>query len=133
MDKPEACDILQCANRLTLVDLLNPADKSAAITDTSDEEIFCAVQEAAEAQENIDLVGGDNRVEAAATHPPTLTTVLEAAAVLQQFLEWDGSESAHQLEDDLCDLSCRLCLECEQAMWPSKITSFFRKKTQVVS
>jgi hypothetical protein len=58
LDELEQTGVLQCANRLSLEDLLNPEPERQVVEHTTDEEIYLAVVANRAAEENMAVVGG---------------------------------------------------------------------------
>ena len=60
LDDLVATGALQNGNCMDLESLLNPLCESCTLTEVSDKEIYQAVMDAREAQENLEINGGDD-------------------------------------------------------------------------
>ena len=128
LDALEGRGVLQRKNRLTLQDLLNPASESSILDQGSDKEIFDSVMQAIEARENIDILGGDDGLEGEpARTRPTPRAILDAAAVIQQFLENDPDNCARELDKQLTALAYKMRQERERGMRETEITAYFSR------
>ncbi|TFK91129.1 DDE-domain-containing protein [Polyporus arcularius HHB13444] len=113
---------LQKANRMDLNSLLNPAVEAQVISEISEEDIFCAVQEQ---KETGDGAGGDDEpVEVC----PTRSEVLQAAALLTRYSGSVDDPLARKLEDLLARFTRQVRIESQASMRNTSITNYFARK-----
>ncbi|KAF8239648.1 hypothetical protein L208DRAFT_1236572 [Tricholoma matsutake] len=109
--------------------LLNLADESHVIDETTDEEICQAVLDAQKAQEEGPINGGDNDVDDdAPVEPcPTHCEVLQAAAVINKYIDGVDDPSARKLEGILASFKCQMRLEMSSSMNSTHLTDYFHR------
>lgn len=78
-----------------------------------DEDIYKAVQDAIDAQENMENTNSDdiNEVEAPSQPCSTIHQFLQAAQVMNRFLDESNKPKAHQLETILASFCRDLCID----------------------
>jgi len=81
--------VLQQGNRMDIEALLNPVDESHVVDEVMDEEIFHAVIDAWNAQEDGPINGGDDDIydDTFIEACPTQCKVLQAATVISQYVD----------------------------------------------
>jgi DDE superfamily endonuclease len=121
---------LQKANCMDIDALLNPADERHVIMETMDGEIYQAVLDARQTQEDALINGGhDNIEDDSPVEPfPTYCEMLEAASVINKYVETLNSPLAWKLATDLASLSRQMHLERSQAIESMYITDYFTHK-----
>ncbi|KAF8228864.1 hypothetical protein L208DRAFT_1402999 [Tricholoma matsutake] len=128
LDELVSTGALQASNRMDIEALLNPADKSHVIDETTDEEICQAVLDAQKAQEEGLINGGDNDVDDdAPVEPcPTCRKVLQAAAVINKYIDGVDDPSACKLEGILASFKHQMQLEMS-SMNSTHLTDHFHR------
>jgi len=124
---------LQRVNRMTLQDLLNPADESVTLTAADDNEICDAVMAAHAGRQQLESNGCDEPDSTATKPRPTRTETLAAAAILEHYLEEDSGSDARELEGQLAKIRRRLRLERTRELTSQPITNFFTRKSATTS
>ena len=100
--------------------LLNPLDESR--TDkTTDEEIFQAVLDAHDSQDEGDMDDDEEDTEPC----PTYCEAFQVAAVLARYVGHVDNPIARKLEADLASFGCQMRLERSQALTTTHITDHF--------
>ncbi|KAJ7713079.1 hypothetical protein B0H14DRAFT_3523586 [Mycena olivaceomarginata] len=119
----EECGVLQRANRLSLADLLNPAEEHE--TERATVEDICVSRLA---QENSDAAGGDDDHEddADLSVPPSRREAFAAVSKLQKFTATLNDDFARKLEIILASFG-QTQLEETTSMKTVPITNFFQK------
>ncbi|EIW56512.1 DDE-domain-containing protein [Trametes versicolor FP-101664 SS1] len=113
---------LQTANRMDVDFLLNPPVETEVLSQTSEEEIFLAVQESRE-DEDEEAAEGDDEPET----PPTRHKVLEAAALLTQFTNGMDTPAARKLEDALTRFTREMWRDAQRSMKDTSITDYLSR------
>ena len=120
LDDLEATGILHRNNRMDIKALLNPPDESW--TDkTTDEEIFQAVLDAHDSQDEGDMDDDEEDTEPC----PTYCEAFRAAAVLARYVGHVDNPIARKLEADLASFGRQMRLERSQALTTTHITDYF--------
>jgi hypothetical protein len=129
LDELVSTGALQASNRMDIEALLNPADESHVIDETTDEEICQAVLDARKAQEEGPINGGDNDVDDdAPVEPcPTRREVLQAAAVINKYIDGVDDPSARKLEGILASFKRQMRLEMSSSMNSTHLTDYFHR------
>ena len=79
--------------------LLNPADESIIIDDATDAEIYQAVMDARNAQEQALINGGDDDDDSSPDEPsPTCCEVLTAVSVLKNYIDLESDPLAQKID-----------------------------------
>ena len=94
----EGTGVLQPMNRLTLEDLLNPLDESTDIEQPSDAEIYKAVMEAHQVDEDVEngSITVDGEVESYEPFP-TREEFLDASAIIKRYVDSFDDPTARKL------------------------------------
>ncbi|KAI9443891.1 hypothetical protein H4582DRAFT_1807664 [Lactarius indigo] len=128
LDELESTGVLQRSNRIPLSDLLNPADEVHFLNTTMDEEIFNAVMEAKQAQEECqsgrdksDTISEDIPMDPIPTH----AEALRAAKTLSRYTRDKNDPFLQQLDSTLVTFGWRTCALEMENMRASRITSYF--------
>jgi hypothetical protein len=124
LDQLEARGVLQRRNRMDLEELLNPSFEKELISTVSDEEIFKSVQDMLEAEQMMEVDGGDD-LEEAAEVKPTRKEALTAAFTLQRYVADINKPFARKLEGILASFGHQTRLEEVSAMETTHITDYF--------
>ena len=108
LDELESTGVLQASNRMNIEALLNPADESRVMDETTDKEICQAVLDARRAQEEGLINGGDDDVDddASVELCPTHREVLQAASVINKYTDTLKDPIARKLEGVLASFRC---------------------------
>ena len=107
--------------------LLNLANESTLLNDSSDQEIFKSVMDAIAACENIEFVGGDDvGDEGPIEPPPTCQQVLQASSIIHKYIDTVDDPVVWKLEDALASFNCPLCCDAVQSTRATKIPEWFR-------
>ncbi|KIL66716.1 hypothetical protein M378DRAFT_74681 [Amanita muscaria Koide BX008] len=119
---------LHRSNRMDIESLLNPAEESVIIDGTTDQEIYQAVMDALEAEQNAIINGGVDDVDDDGPDEdlPTHREVLDAAAVIGRYLDHENDIFARKLEGLLFSLKRNLRLQ-SAALVPTRITDYFHR------
>ncbi|KAF8218789.1 hypothetical protein L208DRAFT_1419414, partial [Tricholoma matsutake] len=127
LDKLVSTGVLQASNRMDIEGLLNSADKSHVIDETMDEEICQAVLDAQKAQEEGPINGGDNDIDDdAPVEPcPTCRKVLQAASVINKYIDSVDDPVACKLEGILASFKHQMRLEMSFSMNSTQLTDYF--------
>jgi len=127
LDKLVSTGALQASNRMDIEGLLNMADKSHVIDETTDKGICQAVLDAQKAQEAGPINGGDNDVDDdAPVEPcPTHREVLQAASVINKYIDSVDDPVACKLEGILASFKCQMWLEMSISMNSTQLTDYF--------
>jgi hypothetical protein len=91
---------LQSANRMDIEDLLNPTDESTIIDDATDAEIYQAVMDLRNAQEQALINGGnDDADDDYSPEPiPTCCEVLVAVSFVKKYIDLNSDPLARKLD-----------------------------------
>jgi hypothetical protein len=126
LDELMSTGALQKDNRMDLESLLNPVDESQIMTETSDEEICEAVLCAQKAWEEILINGRDDIDDDAPTDPcPTCHQVLQAAVVINRYVDSLDSAFARELEAKLASFRRQIRLEESHNLTSTRVTDYF--------
>jgi hypothetical protein len=124
VDKLVSSGVLQSANRMDIESLLNLEEESVgALNETTDEEIFQAVLDAQEAAQDD---GGDGDDDETVEACPTCCEVLQAAAVINRYIDSVDDPVARKLEAILGSFGQLMRLEVLCSMVPTQLTDYFR-------
>ena len=106
--------------------LLNPADESHILTETSDEEIYQAV---IGAKENIEITRGDDINECPLSEPrPTHCDLLKAVSTINKYTEEINDPFARNIEALLGTLKRQVCVDEARNMKETFLTDYFQQK-----
>ncbi|KAG5633350.1 hypothetical protein DXG03_007540, partial [Asterophora parasitica] len=106
--------------------LLNSPDKNLNMDLATDQDIFDAVMEAREAEENIDINGGDDDQEPVSSRPSP-SDVCKAVTTITDFLIESGDPDARRLEGLLHGLKRNLRLTETRSMKATRVTDYFSR------
>jgi DDE superfamily endonuclease len=123
LDELELTGALQRANRMDINTLLNPANESQLLDDTSDQEICKAVQDSrkeAEAPSDSDF-DDDTPVNAR----PTRRELLQSVSVINSYVSTLDSAFARKVEAVLGSLGRQMRLEEARSMTSTHINDYF--------
>ncbi|KAF8224306.1 hypothetical protein L208DRAFT_1312310 [Tricholoma matsutake] len=111
--------------------LLNPADELPQVMEeTTDEEICQAMLDARKAQEEGLINGGDDDVDddSSAIEPcPTHREVLQAASVINKYIDTLDDPIARSLEGVLASFRYQMQLEMSCSMKSTHLTDYFHR------
>lgn len=129
LDELVSTGVLQASNRMDIEGLLNSADESHVIDETTDEEICQAVLDARKAQEEGPINGGDNDIDNdAPVEPcPTRREVLQAASVINKYIDSVDDPVARKLEGILASFKRQMRLEMSFSMNSTQLTDYFHR------
>ena len=119
---------LQHSNRISLLDLLNPADEAHFLSTTTDKDIFNAVMEARQAQEGCQSSQdelGDISKDILVDPIPTCAKALRAAKTLSRYIRGEVDPFLQQLDLSLVKFGQRTRTLEMKNMRATKITSYF--------
>ena len=123
LDDLEATGVLQSENRMDLEALLNPPEESR-MEGMTDEEICRAVLAARGSQEEGSM--DDDPDDDAVVEPrPTYREVLQAASIINRYIEHVNDPVARELEACLASLGPLMRLERSQGLSTTHITDYF--------
>ena len=107
--------------------LLNSADESQVINETTDEEICQAVLDARKAQEEGLINDGDNDIDDDASIElcPMHREVLQATSVIDKYIDTLDDPVAHKLEGVLASFRHQMWLEMSHSMKSIHLTDYF--------
>ncbi|KAF8240718.1 hypothetical protein L208DRAFT_1231660 [Tricholoma matsutake] len=107
--------------------LLNPADESHVIDETTDKEICQAVLDTQKAQKEGPINGGDNDIndEAPVKPCPICHEVLQAALVINKYIDCVDDPIACKLEGILASFKHQMQLEMSSSMNSTHLTDYF--------
>jgi len=127
LDTLESTGSLQKEKRMDIETLLNPADESTIIDEVTDKDIYQAVMDLWEAQEHALANRGDDDIDHNANIKPCLTRreVLQAAAIINRYLNHENNSLAWKLDALLSSFKSSLHLQESINMRPTCITSYF--------
>jgi hypothetical protein len=129
LDDLESTGVLQPSNRMDIEALLNPVDELPQVMEeTTDEEICQAVLDAKKAQEAGLINGGDDDVDddPSAIEPcPTHREVLQAASVINKYIDTLNDPIARSLEGVLASFRYQMWLEMSCSMKSTHLTDYF--------
>jgi hypothetical protein len=115
---------LQRGNRMDIEALLNPADETALIDETTNIEIFEAVMGARKKRE--DGTGSDDVDDPGTIKPcPTPSEALRAISLITDYIDTINDPIARKLEGLLGSLSHQICMERSRGMKETAITDYF--------
>ena len=111
--------------------LLNPADESIIIDDATDAEIYQAVMDARNAQEQALINGGDDDADDSSPDEPSPTCreVLAAVSVLKNYIDLESDPLARKIDALLDSFKYNLHIEQSKSMQPTHITGYFSRTT----
>ncbi|KAJ7924557.1 hypothetical protein B0H13DRAFT_1531582, partial [Mycena leptocephala] len=93
--------------------------------DSTDEEIFEAVQKMHDDRENMETNAGDDGADSAQDPKPTRKDALQALSILRRYLQDEHGTYARKLELGLATFGRETQLECSKHMIPTTITDYF--------
>jgi hypothetical protein len=102
LNKLELTGVLQASNRMNIEALLNPVDESQVMDETTDEDICQAVLDAKEDGRGDDT--DDAFIEPCLTHHE----VLQAASVINRYIDSVDNPVARKLESILASFRCQI-------------------------
>ena len=105
--------------------ILNPEGERKIMGESTDE-IYQAVINAIDAHENIDENGGDDlNSDGPVQTCPTSCEVLQAAAVINRYIDELDDPIARELEMTLGSFNRQLCLQQAKSMKSTTLTDYF--------
>ena len=118
---------LQQQNIMDIETLLNPPDESVIIDNATDNEIYQAVMDAQWAQDACLISGGDdvNNNDMMAEPLPTRREVLQAALLINTYLNQEDGPLTQKLDTLLDSFKCDLCLQESRVLSSTHITDYF--------
>jgi hypothetical protein len=126
LDELESTGALQHTNRMNIDTLLNPAHESQLLDDTSDEEIFKAVQDSRkEAEASVNSGFND---DAPIDTCPTRRELLQAVSVINDYVNTLDSTFARKMEAVLASFNRQLRLDESRGMTSTHISDYFTRK-----
>ncbi|KAJ7863887.1 hypothetical protein B0H13DRAFT_1637960, partial [Mycena leptocephala] len=120
----ESRGVLQNANRLDLQGLVELPEEQV-MEDSTDEEIFDAVQKMRDDRENMETNAGDDGDDSAQDPKPTRKDALQAVSILRRYLQDEHGTFSRKLELGLATFGRETQLECSKHMIPTTITDYF--------
>ncbi|KAG7442356.1 uncharacterized protein BT62DRAFT_982547 [Guyanagaster necrorhizus] len=116
--------VLQSQNMMAIDELIDFALEWVLYDDGSDEDIFDAIKECRNAEQEKEMNSGDNRGDNdVAYKKPSQKEVLAAASTLQRYVADVDEPFAHKLETVLTNFGCQTHLE--ESMELTTITDYF--------
>jgi hypothetical protein len=132
LDDLVATGALQAGNRMDIESLLNPTEESQNMQETSEEDIFDAVMECRNAREDEPITGGDDVDDTSPCKPPpSRCEVLQAALIINRFVQNIDDPLARRVEAVLGSLGRQTCYESQCDKVDSKITDFFKRPQSI--
>ena len=129
LDELESTGALQHANRMDINALLNPADESRLLDDTSDQEIYEAVQDSRKGADPAEaLIDSDIESDVPVNTCPTRRELLQAASVINSYVNTLDSTFARQMEAVLASFGRQMRLEESRSMTSTHINDYFTRK-----
>ncbi|GLB34609.1 putative DDE superfamily endonuclease [Lyophyllum shimeji] len=128
LDQLEQRGVLQSRNRMNIEELLSPVSEQELVGDISEEDIFRAVQDARQAEQMMEINGGDDGDDEGVDEKPTRKDALTAAFTLQRYIADLNEPFARKLEGILASFGRQTRLEASRAMEPTHITDYFTRK-----
>jgi hypothetical protein len=126
LDQLEARGVLQRRNRMDLEELLNPISERELVDMVSEEDIFKSVQDMLEAEQMMEMNGGDD--EDAVEAKPTRKEALTAAFTLRRYIADINEPFARKLEGILASFGHQTRLEEVSTMETTYISDYFTRK-----
>jgi hypothetical protein len=126
LDNLVSAGVLQASNRMDINTLLNPVDESRVMDETTDEEIYQAVIDARRAQEDTIINCGDDDVDddALVEDRPTRREVLQAASVINRYIDGLHDPVARKLEGLLSSFARQMRLDESRSLVSTRITDY---------
>ncbi|KAF8488158.1 hypothetical protein F5888DRAFT_1623408 [Russula emetica] len=107
--------------------LFNPASESHDLAEISDTEIYQAVKDAINAQENMEINGGDDGDDDIFAEPcPNQHDVLKAVSTIGRYIDDLNGPIARKTEVLLGPFNTQLCLEETRNLKSTVLTDFFQ-------
>ena len=131
LDQLEARGLLQRKNRMDIEELLNPRSEQELIAgNVSEEGIFKSVQDMVEAEQMMEVNGGDDIQvdEETVQVKPTQKEALSATFTLQKYIADINEPFARKLEGILASFGHQTRLERNRLMETTQITDYFTQK-----
>ncbi|KAF5390086.1 hypothetical protein D9757_003734 [Collybiopsis confluens] len=130
LDSLRETGVLQAVNRMSIDSLLNPESERDLLEMVTEQDIFQAVMDAREAEENLVIAGGDDgQDDDADTLPrPSHRDALQAALLLQRYTQNMDDGYARNLEHILGSFGRATRLEEMKSLVDSSITDYLSKK-----
>jgi hypothetical protein len=127
LDELVSMGVLQVSNRMDINTLLNPVDESQVMDETTDEEIYQAVMDTQEAQENTIINGGDGDPDDNALVEDCLThhEVLQAASVINRYIDGLHDLVTQKLKTLLGSFGHQIHLDKSHSLVSTHITDYF--------
>ncbi|KAF9499127.1 hypothetical protein BDN71DRAFT_1442694 [Pleurotus eryngii] len=111
---------------MDIEELLNPVAEDENISNTSDEEIFESVQMRRQAEEMMEINGGDDGGdEGQVMEKPTRKAALTAVTTLADYIADINDPFVRKLEAVLAQFGRQTRLDVTRSMEPSYITDYF--------
>ncbi|CAK5266645.1 unnamed protein product [Mycena citricolor] len=128
LDQLESRGALQASNRITETEFLNPPDERV-MGDAADSEIFAAVMQACENEQQSEINGGDDGDNEGPNKPlTTRPEALKAVSTLQSYIQSLDGPFARQLEASLARFGKETQRELTETMVSTAITDYFTSK-----
>ena len=125
LNQLEERGVLQKMNRMALEELLNPVSEEGFVGEISDEEIFQSVMDTRDAEQMMEVNGGDDVDDVVVDKKPTRKKALTAAFTLRSYIADINEPFACKLEGILANFGRQTRLEENQSLEPTYITDYF--------
>ena len=125
LDELEITGVLQPSNRMSISDLLNPADEAHSLITTTDEDIYNSVIEARQAREGGEHDQDDVDEDLPVDPIPTRAEAIRAALVVSRYTIDKADPILQEVEPALASFRRRARVLAMRDMKDSKITSYF--------
>jgi hypothetical protein len=126
LDHLEEIGVLQRGNWMDLTELLNPVSEGNVYKEVTEEEIYQAVVERCEAEQQKDINGGDDSDDdSESAEKPSRHEALSAALTIQKYIAELDEPFAHKLEGLLASFGHQTCLDELRSLRPTTITDYF--------
>ena len=125
LDKLESTGVLQCLNRMSITELLNPAVEAHNMLDTTDQDIFDVVVEVKRVKEGLAALGTGDVDDEPFEELPTRKEMLQAMLLVCRYTKVLNDPLACMVETTLGSFARRICTEEMQSKKDTKITSYF--------
>jgi len=122
LDELESTGALQRANRIDINSLLNPADESRLLDDSSDQEICNAVLDSHKEASSLVV---NNDLNSDAPTCPTRREVLQAVSVINTYINTLDTTFARKMEAVLASFNHQMRLQESRSMTSTHITNYF--------
>jgi len=129
LDELVSTGTLQTGNCMDIDTLLNPETEWCVMDETTDEEVFKAVMQSRQVEENGPMNSRDDSADddACVEACPTCCEAMQAASVMKRYINDLEDPFVYKLEAILGSFGQQMCLDKARSMGPTQMTDYFTR------